>query len=109
MDIPLISDKNLERIFLRDPFQDKDGDGKVKGRAGAGLLEWLGPVLGISGDRRDWIPNPSPAQIDADAGQQFIQELLKLQGEDPERASAWDKWEAIELFRRIFRMNIQDW
>lgn len=109
MDIPPISDKNLERIFLRDPFQDKDGDLKVKGRSGAGLLESLGPVLGISGDRRDWIPNASPDQIDADAGQRFIQELLKLQGEDQERASEWDKWEAIELFRRIWRMNIQDW
>ncbi len=109
MDIPLISDKELERIFLRDPFQDKDGDGRVKGRSGAGLLETLGPVLGISGDRKDWIPDASPAQIDASAGQRFIRKLLELQGEDPERASEWNKWEAIELFRRIFRMNIQDW
>jgi hypothetical protein len=33
--IPLISDRDLERIFLRDPFQDKDGDGRVRGRYGS--------------------------------------------------------------------------
>jgi hypothetical protein len=109
MEVPLISDKELERIFLRDPFQDKDGDGRVRGRSGAGLLEALGPVLGISGDRRDWIPGASPAQIDASAGQRFIRRLLKLQREDLGRASEWSKWDVIEVFRRIFRMNIQDW
>lgn len=48
--IPRISDDVLARIFLTDPFVDKDGDGKVRGRFGAGQLETAALFLGISGD-----------------------------------------------------------
>ena len=40
-------------LFMADPFIDKDRDGRVSGRPGAGLIETLGPLLGISGDSND--------------------------------------------------------
>jgi hypothetical protein len=90
--IPLISQGELELIFLRDPFQDKDGDCRVSGRFGAGLLETLGPLLGISGDKNDFIPDPYPPRIDPSLGKQFI--------------SQWDKWDAIEAFKEIFGVRV---
>jgi phospholipase/lecithinase/hemolysin len=48
--IPVLDAATLRQIFLTDPFVDKNGDGRVAGRPGAGLLETLGPSLGISGD-----------------------------------------------------------
>jgi hypothetical protein len=49
----VINQEVLDYIFLTDPFADKDGDGIVTGRFGEGLLETLGPFLGISGDEDD--------------------------------------------------------
>ena len=106
--IPLISDRELQLIFLRDPFQDKDGDGKVRGRFGAGLLETFGPLLGISGDRNDFIPDAFPARINANLGRQFIQRFLTLHGKDPQMASEWRKWDAIEAFRHILGLKVFD-
>lgn len=85
--MPVISEKDLQWIFLRGPFQDKDGDGRVRGRFGAGLLETLGPVLGISGDRNNFIPDALPTQISARMGEQFIHRYLTLRGIDPQMAS----------------------
>jgi hypothetical protein len=107
-DIPLISDRELELIFLRDPFQDKDGDGRVRGRFGVGLLETLGPLLGISGDKDDFIPDTFPTLVNASLGKQFIQRFLSLHGRDPQMASQWNKWDAIEAFRDIFGLKVFD-
>jgi hypothetical protein len=93
-------------IFLGDPFQDKDNDGRVSGRFGAGLLETLGPLLGISGDKNDFIPDPYPPRIDPSLGKQFIQQFLILHGKDPDMASQWDTRDAIEAFREIFGAKI---
>lgn len=105
-DIPLLSDRELHRIFLMDPFQDKDGDGRVRGRFGAGLLETLGPGLGISGDQNDFIPDGFLPPIDPALGRQFIQRFLTLQGRDSQMASEWNKWDAIEAFRHIFGLEV---
>lgn len=107
-DIPLLSDRELHRIFLRDPFQDKDGDGRVRGRLGAGLLETLGPVLGISGDGNDFVPDAFPTGVNAASGRQFMQRFLALQGKDPGVASQWTRREAIEAFRYIFGLGAFD-
>jgi hypothetical protein len=40
-------------LTLTDPFIDKDGDGRVAGRLGGGLLETVFSVIGISGDASD--------------------------------------------------------
>jgi hypothetical protein len=104
--IPLISQGELELIFLRDPFQDKDNDCRARGRFGAGLLETLGPLLGISGDKNDFIPDPYPPRIDPSLGKQFIEQFLILHGKDPHIASQWDKWDAIEAFKEIFGVRV---
>ncbi len=106
--IPPISVTDLIRIFLTDPFVDKDGDGKVRGRPGAGLLETLGPFLGISGDKDDFTPDRFVAGIDENLGKQFTERFLTLQGKDLQVASEWDTQDAIEAFRYIFGLRIFD-
>jgi phospholipase/lecithinase/hemolysin len=103
--IPLIDQKRLETIFLQDPFIDKDGDLKVRGRLLAGLLETLAPFLGISGDFNDSIPNISQARIDRDRGQRFIEIYRWLQGKDRALAAEWTKKDTIEAFRHIFGLR----
>ncbi|MHC4799470.1 MAG: SGNH/GDSL hydrolase family protein [Planctomycetota bacterium] len=106
--IPLIDQKRLETIFLQDPFLDKDGDLKVRGRLLAGLLETLAPFLGISGDFNDSIPNISQTRIDRDRGQRFIEMYRWLQGKDPALAAEWTKKDTIEAFRHIFGLRAFD-
>ena len=54
--IPPIPGAALVQFFLTDPHIDKDGDGRVKGRLGAGLLETVAFLLGWSGDFDDAVP-----------------------------------------------------
>lgn len=56
-----ITDSDIARIALTDPHIDKDGDGRVTGRLGAGLLETIMFLLGISGDFVDF-PTPPAAK-----------------------------------------------
>jgi len=63
--IPLYSANQLAAIAAADPFVDHDGDGVVKGRFGFGLLETLGPLLGLSGDVNDNNPAVSVAFDDS--------------------------------------------
>jgi hypothetical protein len=51
---PPIDNGTMFFLFLTDPFVDKDGDGRVTGRPGAGLLETLSVLLGFSGDLNDF-------------------------------------------------------
>jgi lysophospholipase L1-like esterase len=55
MDVPLLSRKLLGLIFLTDPSIDKDGDGRARGRPGVGLLESLSLIVGLTGDRNDFV------------------------------------------------------
>jgi hypothetical protein len=96
----------METIFLLDPFIDKDGDLRVRGRPLAGLLETLGPLLGISGDFNNSIPNMPQMLIDRDRGQQFIEMYRWLRGKDRETALEWTKKDTIEAFRYIFGLSI---
>jgi lysophospholipase L1-like esterase len=104
--IPLFSQEELESIFLSDPFVDKDGDLVVKGRPLAGLLETLGPALGISGDFDDTLPASRKALVNPSLGKQFIEQYLSLQGRDPRLASQWTKSEAIEALKHVFGLKI---
>lgn len=52
MNIPPIPGAALLSIFNNDPFVDFGGNGVVHGRPFTGLLETLGPFLGISGGPR---------------------------------------------------------
>ncbi|MBC8413935.1 MAG: SGNH/GDSL hydrolase family protein [Nitrospira sp.] len=52
--IPQIAPEVIDIVVLSDPHVDKDGDGRVTGRFGTGLLETMGPFLGLSGDLDDF-------------------------------------------------------
>jgi hypothetical protein len=54
--IPQLDGPTLGAFFVTDPFIDKDGDSKVAGRFGFGLLETLSLIMGISGDTSDALP-----------------------------------------------------
>lgn len=56
LNIPMMSIPTFSQIFLDDPHIDKDGDGKVQGRFGAGLLETVSFFFGWSGDLNDDLP-----------------------------------------------------
>ena len=100
--IPFLSQDMLENVFLADPFIDKNGNGKVRGRPGAGLLETLGPYLGISGDREEILAEGTNSLPDKASGRRFIERYLILKGKDPGEAAAWTRDDAIEAFKDIF-------
>jgi hypothetical protein len=52
-----LTSAEVTSLFMTDPFIDKDSDGRVRGRSGAGLIETLGPLLGVSGDSNDTLPS----------------------------------------------------
>ncbi len=98
---PLISNDKLKDITIKDPHVDKDGDGMVEGRPGAGLLESLGPFLGISGDKNASLQGFWPL-IDDSLGIQFIKHYLSILGEDPQMVLRWNKDDSIAAFKHIF-------
>ena len=55
--VPQLTPAEVSFLFMTDPFIDKDSDGRVAGRAGAGFIETIGPLLGISGDSNDSAPS----------------------------------------------------
>jgi hypothetical protein len=54
--IPRMEGAHLGALFVTDPFIDKDGDGRVVGRFGFGVLETISLILGLSGDSNDSLP-----------------------------------------------------
>ncbi|MFQ5737513.1 MAG: SGNH/GDSL hydrolase family protein [Acidobacteriota bacterium] len=102
--VPRLTTAELVRVFFEDPFIDKDGDGRVRGRFGAGLLETLAPLLGFSGDPDEFTfqqqAHPSP-KTRAD---RLFRAYRKLGGESvlsPEPTQA----EVIALFQDIFSLH----
>ena len=76
--IPRLTLWELLTVFLLEPHLDKDGDGRVQGRPLAGLLETLGPSLGISGDWNDLDPSikgPSSTPVDARSRKKLMEAL----------------------------------
>ena len=97
MDIPLLSQDQLGSIALHDPFIDYDGDLVVHGRPLRGLLETLGPVLGISGDQ------PLRPGIQPELGQRFMRQYFAATGRGA--AGAWTEDDAIEAMRHVFGLS----
>lgn len=92
-------------IFYGDPFIDKDGDGRVTGRPGAGLIETIGPLLGISGDSNDL----APSALDASGQQQRLDTALALieqaappSARAPAEGHGPSRDQAIAALRRAF-------
>jgi len=97
MDIPPLSKTQLASIALTDPFVDRDGNLVVRGRPLRGLLETLGPKLGISGDR-PWQPGIRP-----ELGRQFMRQYFAATGRNPARA--WTQQDAIAAMRHTFGLD----
>jgi hypothetical protein len=103
MSIPLLTQDQLTQIADADPFIDWDGSLVVRGRPFAGLLETLGPFLGISGNLKN-VPGASAAPvptIDKAAGQQFMQQYFTQKGLPPN--TAWSEQDAINAMKDVFR------
>jgi GDSL-like Lipase/Acylhydrolase len=106
--IPLLTQgpqSQLTQIADADPFIDWDGSLVVRGRPLAGLLETLGPFLGISGNLNN-TPGAAPApaavsKIDKAAGQRFMQQYLTLKGLPAN--TAWTAQDAINAMKEVFR------
>ncbi len=104
MSTPPIGPIKLGLTTLADPFIDWDGNLQVAGRPFAGLLETLGPFLGVSGDF-DFpgapVKPPSSKAIDPEAGRQFMRQYFTLTGQNPDKA--WTEKEAIAIMKALFR------
>ena len=104
MQIPLISGTILWQTSLADPFIDWNGNLKVRGRPLAGLLETLGPSLGISGDLTDHpgaAATAPEASIDLSRAQAFMQAYRAAKGLPP--STQWGTKDAIAAMHEIFR------
>ena len=75
LNIPPITSEGVVKIFNHDPFVDFNGNGVVPGRPDTGMLETLGPILGLSGDTTD----PSAKVSAAD----FMRAYYSAKGLDP--------------------------
>ncbi len=105
MNIPLLTQAQLTAIADADPFIDWDGSHVVRGRPLAGLLETLGPFLGISGNFNN-NPGAAPAasapKIDPAAGQRFMQQYFTLKGLPAK--TPWTQQDAINAMKEVFRV-----
>ena len=97
MDVPPLSQEQLASIALNDPFVDFDGDLVVRGRPLRGLLETLGPALGISGD------HALRPGIQPELGRQFMRQYFAATGQPATRA--WTQRDAIEAMRHAFALD----
>lgn len=104
MSTPPIGPIKLGLTALTDPFIDWDGNLQVAGRPFAGLLETLGPFLGISGDF-DFpgapVKPPASKAINPEAGRQFMRQYFTLTGQNPDKP--WTEKEAIAIMKALFR------
>jgi hypothetical protein len=104
LNIPLLSDSQIIAIADADPFIDWNGNLRVRGRPFAGLLETLGPILGISGDLNDF-PGTSagaaPAsKINPAAGYAFMQQYFTRHGRPADTAGT--QQDAINAMKEAF-------
>lgn len=110
---PPFNSAALDWFFVGDPFIDKDRDGKVAGRPGAGLLELFMWALGISGDSNDALPAATTTgtsqataarnpRITPQAASAVIEEYRRQTGKDLRRMS---QPERLEEFRQLFGLQ----
>jgi hypothetical protein len=93
---PAIDSFSLFWILVTDPFVDKDGDGRVTGRFGAGLLETFAPALGFSGDLNDFAAD---AQVPGASATAFVESYQRHTRRDLRTMSRRNQIKAIgDLF-----------
>jgi lysophospholipase L1-like esterase len=78
--VPRLSPLDLTLTFLRDPHIDKDGDGRVRGRPLAGLLETLAPFFGFSGDLDDFLFDPFASKVTPGAVHDALERYRRERG-----------------------------
>ena len=105
LDIFPYDENAFNLFFLIDPHVDKDGDGRVRGRRRAGLLETVAPFLGISGDPDDFnflesIPQSADERRIAPGERWSKTRRSRIQD-----AADWTRRDAVDAFKRIYRFN----
>jgi hypothetical protein len=90
--IPQFDAAILYWLTLTDPFIDKDGDGRVAGRFGAGLLETVFLLLGISGDTNDGDLSLASTFSENDAAQSGVESAPDLTVTAAQRRRALDEY-----------------
>jgi phospholipase/lecithinase/hemolysin len=95
LSIPAISATELVGIFNADPFIDFGGNGVVAGRPFTGLLETLGPFLGLSGGKSG--PGAKPTA----AG--FMRQYYLATGVNPEQA--FTKQDVINAVKQMLGLR----
>jgi len=97
LNTPLISQSQLMAILKDDPFVDFNNDLVVRGRPEAGLLETLGPKLGISGDKGD---APIHRGVDPSMGPAFMRAYFQATGKDPNTPYTYN--DAVHALAQVF-------
>jgi lysophospholipase L1-like esterase len=104
--IPQIPGSTFADVLLTDPFVDKDGDGRVTGRFGAGLLETVSSLLQISGDASDVYTSTAALESrseglapNAAVEEAALNAYLLETGEDLRAMSFEDR---VQAFHRLF-------
>ena len=100
MNIPFIPKAQLNTILQNDPFVDFNGDLIVRGRPRNGLLETLGPLLGLSGDKQD---SGIHRGVDKTLGPKFMRAYFTATGRDPN--TPWTKDDAIHALAHTFGLD----
>lgn len=96
--IPNVNANMVGQFFLKDPFIDKDGDGRVTGRFGAGLLETVSALIGWSGDSNDQLPAaPVPDSLAA------VGAMERAMGIDLRNATQTERLDAVAAMFGIKR------
>jgi hypothetical protein len=104
LQIAPLSQDALNQIAAADPFIDWNGNYVIKGRPLAGLLETIGPFVGISGDFTDGPGSarvqPAAGKVDRRLGEAFKQQYLQLKGLPS--STPWTKQMWVDAMREIF-------
>jgi lysophospholipase L1-like esterase len=104
--IPEIPFDNEVQIMLADPFIDFDGSGVVQGRPDTGLLETVGPLIGVSGNKNNKPGIKADSSVraskPADAAA-FMRAYYTATGRDPE--TKWTKADVVNVFKEIFHVE----
>jgi len=107
LQIPAISQDGLNQIAANDPFIDWNGNYIIRGRPLAGLLETIGPFIGISGDYTEGPGSarfrPAPGRVDKRLGEAFKQQYLLLKGLPA--STPWTKQTAVAAMREVFGLK----
>jgi hypothetical protein len=92
--IPQINAATFQWLVLTDPHIDHDGDGRVAGRLGAGLLETMMALLSISGDSNEAVAGSASLALD---------EFTRRTGRDLRKMSLRERREELRAMFGIAR------